>query len=231
MEDYRQHATSALDENGNFWMLGGVSRNRRKVGKVIFQSSLPASEVHDWKSKKWLKKQMPEELQQGGIYHHCSVQLNSTHVMMAGGLQGGSCNFDENDPDNQKGANKCDAGSEDGAVYSRKAYIFNGETWKEIAPMLEPRSSAACSVVPSDDSVSKIVQPKAVDMKSTMSTAPSVDRCRLPPRASMAASKVCLSITLCLSAAYAPKLWICKVLRRQRPLLKILTFLRYHGPA
>ena len=132
MEDYRQHATSALDENGNFWMLGGVSRNIRRVGKVIFQSSLPASEVYDWKSKKWLKKQMPEELQQGGIYHHCSVQLNSTHVMMAGGLQGGSCNFDENDPDNQKGANKCDAGSEDGAVYSRKAYIFNGETWKEI---------------------------------------------------------------------------------------------------
>ena len=80
MEEKRYYSDSALIK-GNLWVIGGSDgSNHSKITEVY---EYEPNGQGKWKNDLLL----PIELQKSGISSHCTININSTHVFMAGGYQ------------------------------------------------------------------------------------------------------------------------------------------------
>ena len=145
----RHFATAELDNDGNMWMIGG----RKILSDSDVSDAAPDSEVYKIDSKEWIPDvPLPKELKDGGVTDHCTVRLNSTHVMLISGKIQGFF-FEDANAEQTGFGTKETAG---GGFPVNKAWMFGRETWIEVADLSIPRLQAACSILPDerDSSVS-----------------------------------------------------------------------------
>ena len=82
----RKFSGSVLDQNGDFWILGGSGG---------YNDASDSTEIYNYQSAvrgfgRWRKGfPLPTELRDTGLESQCSVKINSTHIFMAGGYARG----------------------------------------------------------------------------------------------------------------------------------------------
>ena len=139
----RHFATAELDNDGNMWMIGG----RKIHNDFDVSNAAPDSEVYKIDSKEWIPNApLPEELKHGGVTDHCTVRLNSTHVMLISGKKQGFFFEDANAEQTGFGTKE----TADGGIVTNKAWMLGRESWKEVADLSIPRLQAACSILPDE---------------------------------------------------------------------------------
>eukprot|EP00094_Tigriopus_californicus_P006154 TCALIF_05926-PA protein Name:"Similar to snk Serine protease snake (Drosophila melanogaster)" AED:0.19 eAED:0.19 QI:0/0.83/0.71/0.85/0.66/0.71/7/188/824 len=131
MLEPRFYAGSALDEQGNMWVLGGS-----KGG-----ASADSTEVFNFRSKRWQPgRPLPGYYRDSGLNSHCVVSLNKTHVVIAGGYA------DQFTLTSNRGESIYNAGeSQD------KSWMYDGYRWNELESMSTRRDRPACSLVQTDE--------------------------------------------------------------------------------
>ena len=116
MSSSRAWAASVLSQ-GQVVIMGGIDQNN------VTLDSIEVIDIKTRKSKK-LELSLPSPLA-----GHCAVQLNSSHIFVAGGAGDGLAGFAEP------------------ADYSSKAWVVGGGVWSHAGNMHHPRSLHSCSLL------------------------------------------------------------------------------------
>lgn len=137
----RYQATSVLDKHGDMWVFGGSIGYQNTYETEVYRYQPPP------KHGQWsLGRSLPPGLSKTGIKSHCAVQINRTHVMIAGGYAGP----DEKNripPDMKEWVAKNPSVKDFAGTHLNKTWLYNGQDWVETADMSTPRDRAACSLV------------------------------------------------------------------------------------
>ena len=173
MSEKRYLTASAVDENGNFWILGGTAPDSRNESL-----NSVTTEVYEYRPDgqgQWtFGYELPSVLRDVGTQSQCVVRINSTHFFMAGGFADVYKNCDtledqsssETDSRNPRTGDSRNPGDivcnprdridiSGGGVQLANAWMFDGESWKGLAKMSISRDRPACTLfLDEKDSVS-----------------------------------------------------------------------------
>ena len=169
MNEKRYLATAVLNEDGHMWVFGGTSNSKAAQSTEVFHYN-PRNGQGRWQRA----NPLPADLRDSGLESHCSVRLNASHVFVAGGFartyrpSDPTRNHDR-DPVRQdsfdglnprRGRRQTDEPDDVifGGIPLKRAWLYDGYYWAEIADMQFVRDRPACSTVTkADGSVSTYV--------------------------------------------------------------------------
>ena len=174
MREKRYLGAAVVDANDNMWVLGGY--------EVYSESDLSKStEVFEYypppRKGRWRRgSPLPSALRDSGLESHCAINLNKTHVFIAGGFAK-AYYFQDNAADKiqrnkldplgdgidlvNQGRAKPRRGRRQAGIgggYSLKsAWIYDGNHWNRISDLQVPRDRPACSVMTKEDGSIRIL--------------------------------------------------------------------------
>ncbi|XP_040580289.1 uncharacterized protein [Lepeophtheirus salmonis] len=144
----RADASAVLSSEGDFWIIGGAN------GSISAEST----EIFDINNSQWRRASpLPSELRNSGISYHCSVRLNRTHILIAGGY---AAPYVFRNPFREVKEEYEDYEEEDGysvpGISLKSAWMFDGFYWKRLSSMNGNRDRLACSTL-NDNGVVKVL--------------------------------------------------------------------------
>ncbi len=169
MTQKRYRAATVLNEDGDMWVLGGTYDSTASEATEVFRYQARTN------SGSWTRgRPLPDDLRDSGIESHCVVQLNKTHIFMAGGYARAYRFSDplapkpSGDPDPEIEVNPRfrprtsrqikDDNSDIGGGYSlRRAWLYDGYYWREIQNMYHIRDRPACSTLNMPDGTIRVL--------------------------------------------------------------------------